>query len=30
VEETLQVATAATSPCDYSQNPAYGVHPDPN
>jgi hypothetical protein len=30
VEETLQSAAAATSPCDYSQNPAYGIHSNPN
>jgi hypothetical protein len=26
VEESFQVTAAATSPCDYSQNPAYGIH----
>ena len=30
IEETIQAATAATSPCDYSQNPAYGIHSNPN
>jgi hypothetical protein len=30
VEESFQAAVAATSPCDYSQNPAYGIHSDPS
>jgi hypothetical protein len=30
VEESIQAAAAATSPCDYSQNPAYGIHSAPN
>ena len=30
VEESLQAAAGATPPCDYSQNPAYGIHSNPN
>jgi protein-arginine kinase activator protein McsA len=29
VEESFQAATAPMSPCDYSQNPAYGIHSNP-
>ena len=29
VEESFQAAADATSPSDYSQNPAYGIHSNP-
>ena len=30
VEESFRIAADATSPGDYSQNPAYGIHSNPN
>ena len=32
VEKSFQAAADATpyAPCDYSQNPAYGIHSNPN